>query len=599
MISPALHAAGVPLDPEIGEGDPAVLRHQERFLPGGRHPLGIAGPPVAGMALHRLPVGEVGRHRLPLSRVVMQGADIGFHLLPAVVHADQPRAVQGLGRLIQHPRQRLLPPVGIDLRHAPALVQGHPGDDAGMVEIPCDEPAEGFKQIAGGISSEFIGAGDLSPHEQPHPVRPVIIPGILQLLMLPGAVVAQGKRHPDIRLYRLVAGRGEQGIRPVALVQHQPLIERGIVQVDPSLPDLNLPQAEIGAHPVQLLPAPAKPDFRVIELRPVRRPGEHGFQAAGAALVQIRRHREPPGTNLCPQAAHRPSRVGHRQLQLQRFRRIPVQGNVRRHLMPVEIRRQLNPLQGDVSHRLQPDRLPDPADRRIPAAHQSPVPVLLAPGLGAVRPVLRPDAQIVFPFPQEAGDIDRKRRIAAPVRAGQLAVHIHCRLEVHRAEVQQYPPALHFVRDLQVSPVPHHRMDFIRRSDAAELCLVGEGHVNAQIEGVSRPIPFFLPPRVPIVKRELPFSVQVHPAVPLKIRPRILRPRNRRLFHMIWSSLLFNSIIFGIIFPSFIPFILEHLFSHSVFSVSIDLLRTDFSISFRWLNHITCLKACQRFLNIL
>ena len=93
-------------------------------------------------------------------------------------------------------------------------------------------------------------------------------------------------------------------------------------------------------------------------------------------------------------------------------------------------------------HTFQPDRLPDAALGRV--EHAARLQGLLAPRLCAgVGGVLHRHPQAVAAGAVELlRDIQRKRPVAAPVSAHQMAIDLHRAGIVHRAEVQQHPAAL-------------------------------------------------------------------------------------------------------------------------------------------------------------
>ena len=67
---------------------------------------------------------------------------------------------------------------------------------------------------------EPIGAGHLLPDQQAQPVGPIEIARIFDLLVLADAVEAHRLGQLDVAAQGVVVGRGQPGLRPVALVEH-------------------------------------------------------------------------------------------------------------------------------------------------------------------------------------------------------------------------------------------------------------------------------------------------------------------------------------------------------------------------------------------
>ena len=178
---------------------------------------------------------------------------------------------------------------------------------------------------------------------------------------------------------------------------------------------------------------------------------------------------------------------------------------------------------GRIPHRFQIHGLPNAADRGIPAAHEPPTPVLLAPGLGAVRLILHPEAQVIHALLQQGGNVHGKGGVSADVLSGMLPIHIHICLEIHCAEPEQHPLALHVLRQGEGTAIPQEGMNFICRAKAAHLGLIGKGHKDFFIQGIVRGIPLFRKASILIIKGELPKAVQVAEGIPLKIRTGMLR----------------------------------------------------------------------------
>lgn len=159
-----------------------------------------------------------------LSRVVVQRANIGFHLLPPVVGGNQARTVSRLCQPVQHPRGGLLAAVSPDQAYAPAFIKRNPADQTWVVKVAVNEAFQRMRKIADALIRKVVRGRHLAPYQQSESVRPVIVTWVLQLLVLPRAVKAKLQCQPDILLNGLIAGRGQQRIGPIALIQHQPLV---------------------------------------------------------------------------------------------------------------------------------------------------------------------------------------------------------------------------------------------------------------------------------------------------------------------------------------------------------------------------------------
>ena len=178
---------------------------------------------------------------------------------------------------------------------------------------------------------------------------------------------------------------------------------------------------------------------------------------------------------------------------------------------------------GRIPHRFQIHGLPNAADRGIPAAHEPPTPVLLAPGLGAVRLILHPEAQVIHALLQQGGNVHGKGGVSTDMLPGMLPIHIHICLEIHCAEPEQHPLALHVLRQGERTTIPQEGMNLIRGAKTAHLGLIGKGYQNFFIQWIVRGIPLFRKASIFIIKGELPKTVQVAEGIPLKIRTGMLR----------------------------------------------------------------------------
>ena len=86
--------------------------------------------------------------------------------------------------------------------------------------------------------------------------------------MLARAVETQRLREVDVAAERVVAWRGEQPVRPVALVEDQALHERLAIQPHAAVASLDGAQAEVALHAVgDLAVAVEQPRLQVVQPR--------------------------------------------------------------------------------------------------------------------------------------------------------------------------------------------------------------------------------------------------------------------------------------------------------------------------------------------
>ena len=406
--------------------------------------------------------------------------------------------------MVEGVRQLLGLPLGLDIGHAPAFVQGHPGDQAGMVVVPPD----GFGQIAHQVAlltiPQPVGAGQLAPHQQPQLVRPVQVAGILKLLMLARAVVAHGPGQLHIPAQRVVTGRGQQSVGPVALIQHQALVEHMVVQQHLAACHLHLAHAEVGVHPVGHLAVHKGFDGQVIQLGVVGPPHVEALQPLVVPQKQLGSH-AAVGEHAHALLRHHIALKGGRQAQAGISGQL-VQGDF--HLQAAalqaggqaEIRRVIR------SYALQPHALPDAGDGGVPALEGLRAEALLAPGLVKVQPVLRANRHgIAASGLGQVGHVKAEGRIAALMAAQVLPVQPHIGPVVHRAEVQQAAGG-HVRRDGEGALIPHH-IAVLPAVDAGKAALIAKGHMDA-VGGWQAAIPLVLLAHLVPVEGEAPRAVE-------------------------------------------------------------------------------------------
>jgi len=251
---------------------------------------------------------------------------------------------------------------------------------------------------------------------------------------------------------RGVAGRREDAVRPVALVQRTDLEDGLVVQADPRearrvLRQGNLPHAEVAGDLVGDLPGileVAERDADVVEERIIRRPG----------LGVLDRHfdsRQPAaGRDFLGPVQH--DDIGLVRLGDELAVEFDDQPAV------VQVGRQLQPGDPPSGHRLQPHRLPDARRGGVAEALSLFRQRLLSDGL--VADVGRvPDAQddlvlAVLAGGQRVGDVEGERVVTPLVVADLHAVDPDPRVPVDGLEVQHDPPPGPAGRNLERPPVP-------------------------------------------------------------------------------------------------------------------------------------------------
>jgi hypothetical protein len=162
-----------------------------------------------------------------------------------------------------------------------------------------------------------------------------------------------------------------------------------------------------------------------------------------------------------------------------------IEGGFKMDRAGFQVREQLEGCQVAVGHMLKPDGLPDAGCARVVATMRMVLGALLAARLqaGAVV-VLGTDGHGVLAGLQPLRDVERERRIAAPVLAGRLAVDPDFGLVVDRAEVQQNAAACPGFRQAEGAPVPDRRHE-IEAADAGQSALRAEGHQDGIGEGLA------------------------------------------------------------------------------------------------------------------
>ena len=298
--------------------------------------------------------------------------------------------------VVDQPAGILLPHCLHDARRivlAPALVERHPHHDARMVATLVDQRVELRFEVLRGLgrarrAAAQHGARHVLPHEQAQPVGPVVPALGLDLDVLARHVEAELLRDVDIRSQGFVGRRGVEPVGPPPLVERSDLEQRRVVEAHPRdavgiLAERRLAHAEVRRYLVHRAARSHERDAQVVEERRVGRPELRAGHA----------HRERP-VRLARRARHL-ARSVQRDRGHGRVRRVRA-ASAGRDLdrAGVDVRYQRQRVDGRVSDRLDPHRLPDPRDRRVPDA-AGPIDLLAARLRAGVRRVPHGDDQLL------------------------------------------------------------------------------------------------------------------------------------------------------------------------------------------------------------
>ena len=434
--------------------------------------------------------------------------------MPAAGRVDRARLVHGLDDL--HGR--------LAVKLAPALVERYPHGDARVVVERGDHVAqlvqkrlarrhvraaeEGIPAVVEvparherGRDDERVvalaAAGHVLPDEHAQPVT-VVIPAVaLDLDVLAQHVEAHILGQLDVVDERVVARRGVEPVRPVALIE-QPVVKiRLAVEKQAAHAVLVRLDAALAHGKVAVDRVAAERHAEGVERRLLRRPGAEGAH----------RHVRRNARRECVAAA----------LKVDRALPLALDGDL--HLMRVKQRRHAQGADVILRHALEPDRLPDAALRRVPDAVRVQR-LLAARELGLVGRVAHAHEDRVL-FCQHLGDVHRERQVAARVRGQLHTVAPHGRSLIDRAEVQQHAADVEPVRQRDRADVPQVFLRLQDVSHAGQLALGREGHKDRAVglRGLLRARRDRVAPR----------AVEIQVAVAHHLRPGILRQRLRAI----------------------------------------------------------------------
>ena len=214
--------------------------------------------------------------------------------------------------------------------------------------------------------------------------------------MLPHEVEAHRLRGLDVRAQGVVARRGVDAVRPVALVEHAAQEARLVVDDDLGVAPVDRPPPGVGLDEV----AGLRLDLDRVEDRRLGAP---------AAVEPLRRADVHDG----------------------RLARLHADGE-----NAVGIDAGVDAADVRVGDGLEAHGLPDPGGPRVPDAAARP---LLAARLRALGGILDVDHELVLCGGIEATEVEAEARVAAGVGAGVAAVDVHRRAPVDGPEAQQHP----------------------------------------------------------------------------------------------------------------------------------------------------------------
>ena len=386
--------------------------------------------------------------------------------------------LDGLGRL-----------GGVEL--PPSLVEQGPGDDAGVTlqaphrrtgkslplvavqrvvrrEVPLvllgivtvvgPEPLEGRGDAARNPYVRVLPtAHHVLPHEHAHTVAQVVPALALHLDVLADHVEPERCHRLYVETKGLVRGSRHEAVGPVSLIEHAAQEERLVVQAEALHAllvwlDRGGPEGAVAVDVVRIVR-----ELDGVQVRIIRRPG-------------VRRgHVEPEldgvqtvGRDVDRLEGYAPSRcVYHMRGNLAAGL---VHGDEQRQKLGVEVSRDLEGPYMEFGDRLDQDRLPDAALRRVPDA--AALEVLLAAQLRAlVAGVEHADGDLVVAFHERVGDVERERLVPADMLTGLHAIDVDRACVVHGLEMQQVAIVARDVVSVEGAAIPQQLRGLQRLSD--------------------------------------------------------------------------------------------------------------------------------------
>ena len=173
-------------------------------------------------------------------------------VLPAVVGDHRPGRVERLGQVVER-RREVAAAAGVvrDRRHAPALVERHPGDDAGVAAVAAHHLDPLARRAARPPRGENAYALAISPQtsrpsrSHQYRKRGSSIFWCMRTPLKPNDLISSTSRRSASAL-----GRREVRLRPVALLEDEPQVVRPAVEQEPAVAARRtLRQAEVAGAP--------------------------------------------------------------------------------------------------------------------------------------------------------------------------------------------------------------------------------------------------------------------------------------------------------------------------------------------------------------
>ena len=414
--------------------------------------------------------------------VVVPRVDIRLDMVVVAgrVVLDQPRRIQTAGQC-HHLLNPAMAVVHAVLGQAPGLVEEHPGEDRGRVEIAGDGTRQrGLVHAAHGRRVQ-IGAGNVVHDEQAQAVGPVVVARVVDLDVAAQHVEAQILGQLNVAADDIVGRIAVESIGMEGLVQCAAQIDRLAVEQD-VLVGLAVPlgafdsaHAEVALDRIYCAVCRLKFGHKVVE------EGRLGAPELGIGHGDRHLNLLVAGSEI--------------EWETYRWKNIVLGGDGQRELAGLgnaQIEAHLRLLAGNIGRhahildvvscsRLQPDRTPDAAAVGVPTGH------LLADhgaGIGHIEGAHNNEGG--FAWLDEAREVNREGQIAVVVLAGEDAVDPDTRLPVDRFEVEIDALACPLARHEDLSFVPGCAL-VIDAFDAGQLALPREGHVDRQILGPALP----------------------------------------------------------------------------------------------------------------
>ena len=162
--------------------------------------------------------------------VVVDADDVRGDALPPVVADHWARRIECSRQVIERLHVVTLGGVVGQVRHAPGLVDRHPRHHTRMAAIALNRRGPLARDTPDRLRGETVGTGHFDPDHQAKHIRPIEIPRVFELLMLPHAVEAHLLGQLDVSAQRVIVWGGHAAVWPVALIEDQTLSVRAVIE---------------------------------------------------------------------------------------------------------------------------------------------------------------------------------------------------------------------------------------------------------------------------------------------------------------------------------------------------------------------------------